>query len=146
MKQHKLFFKQYYKMYRPFVSQLNHKLAQHDLYSSQYAVLLLLKEGGLTLGEISQLRSVERPTITRTVQHLKSVGYVEVKPGKDRREKNITLTELGINTCIKVENSLEDFQLEALQGIKESELHDTIETLTKVHRNLINFREGRGKI
>jgi len=140
MKSHKLFFEQYYKMYRPFVSQLNQKLVQHELYSSQYAVLKLIHtENELTLGEISRHQAVERPTITRTVQRLKELGFVQAGPGKDKREKMIHLTPLGEDMYQDIRHSIADFQLKSLEGISEDELLNTIDVLAKVHQNLTSI-------
>lgn len=137
MNPQRLFFDQYYRMYRPFVSQLNQKLAQHGLYTSQFAVLKLIHtEKELTLGEISRYQAVERPTITRTVQRLKELGYVQAGSGKDKREKMIQLTALGESTYQDIQHSIADFQLKALDGVSEDELLKSIEVLTKVHQNL----------
>jgi len=139
MKSHQLFFHQYHKMYRPFIAKLNQELAKYELYSSQWSVLLLIhREGALTLGEISEHQLVERPTVTRTVQRLKRSGYVNAKPGEDKREKKIYLTELGENICTDMQMSIEQFQKEALQGISEEEQLKTSRILAKVYSNFVD--------
>lgn len=127
-------------MYQPFVTLLNQKLAKYELYVSQYAVLReLYREGDLTIGEISKRRSVERPTITRTVQRLHSLGYVEGKSGNDKRERKISLTDLGKKTCAEIQHSIEEFELKALEGISKADQMKAAEILAKVHLNLISI-------
>ncbi|SDH97831.1 DNA-binding transcriptional regulator, MarR family [Alteribacillus persepolensis] len=138
MKPHQQFFYQYRKMYRPFIKKLNIYLSRHNLYSSQWAILhLLLNEGPHTIGDIAEYQNVEKPTVTRMIQRLKELDYIETTPGKDKREKKIQLTKAGESVCEDVLLTIEEFQKEALQGISEDEQLIASRILMKVRENLL---------
>ncbi|RDW18045.1 MarR family transcriptional regulator [Oceanobacillus chungangensis] len=137
MKPYQLFFHHYHKMYRPFVSKLNVHLAKHQLHSSQWSALVLLKnEGPLTIVEIASHQNVEKPTISRTVKRLVELGFVEQTPGKDKREKRIEITRLGEAVCTEIRETVEQFEVDALQGISEEEQIAVSRILATVYENL----------
>lgn len=138
MEPHQLFFQQYHSMYRPFINRLNVYLARHQLYSSQWGILrLLIKDEPLTLVEIASYQNVEKPTVTRMIQRLKELGYVESIPGRDKREKKIQLTQLGKKVCAEVQLTIEQFHKDALQGISEEEQLIASRILAAVQENLL---------
>jgi|SRR5690625_3250990 len=138
MKSYQHFFYQYHSMYRPFINKLNACLAEYQLYSSQWAVLrLIVQEGPLTLGEIATHQNVEKPTVTRMAQRLKEFDYIEVIPGKDKREKRIQLTKTGKKIYTDVQLTIEQFQKEALQGISEEKQLEISQILATVQENLL---------
>lgn len=125
-------------MYRPFINKLNVYLASHQLYSSQWAILrLLISEKSLTLVEISNSLNVEKPTTTRMIQKLIELGYVTTVPGKDKREKKVQLTPFGHDVCKDVQVTIEQFQLDALEGISVEEQIIVSKVLETVRNNLL---------
>lgn len=138
MKSHQLFFYQYRTMYRPYINKLNLYLAKHQLYSSQWSILyLLIHEGPFTLVEMANFLNVEKPTITRMIQKLVELNYVETVPGKDKREKRIHLTDIGEQVCSEVQATIDQFQKEALQGISEEDQLLVSRILATVQENLL---------
>lgn len=137
MQLHQLFFHHYHKLYRPFISRLNIHLAKYQLHSSQWSALVLIKnEGPLTIVEIANRQNVEKPTISRTVQRLVDLGYVESTPGKDKREKLIQITASGEDVCTEIRETVDQFEKDALLGISEEEQQEVIRILTTVNENL----------
>ncbi|MGE7919627.1 MarR family winged helix-turn-helix transcriptional regulator [Viridibacillus sp. NPDC093762] len=138
MQPHQAFFHEYRMMYRPFINKLNVYLASHQLYSSQWAILrLLINEKSLTLVEISNSLNVEKPTTTRMIQKLIELGYVTTVPGKDKREKKVQLTSFGHDVCKDVQVTIEQFQLDALEGVSEDEQIIVSKVLETVRNNLL---------
>ncbi|ETT83009.1 MarR family transcriptional regulator [Viridibacillus sp. FSL R5-0477] len=138
MQPHQAFFHEYRMMYRPFINKLNVYLASHQLYSSQWAILrLLISEKSLTLVEISNSLNVEKPTTTRMIQKLIELGYVTTVPGKDKREKKVQLTPFGHDVCKDVQVTIEQFQLDALEGISVEEQIIVSKVLETVRNNLL---------
>ncbi|MFL6516656.1 MAG: MarR family winged helix-turn-helix transcriptional regulator, partial [Bacillus sp. (in: firmicutes)] len=83
-------------LYRPFENNLNMHLAEHNLHRAQWSIIhYLSNKGPATLVELSRYLYVEKPTVTRTMNRLEELGYVEQLPSKDKREKRTQLTELG---------------------------------------------------
>ena len=127
------FFNEFRLMYRPFTNQLNKQLEQYQLYSSQWAVLRFLNDKGRhSLVEIANFMSIEKPSVTRLVQKLVELGYVETVAGKDKREKVVQLTILGENIVLEIQEHIKPFLEKALAGVSKQD----IETATRVLANI----------
>jgi MarR family transcriptional regulator for hemolysin len=132
------FFHQFLLLYRPFEHHLNLELAKHELYRSQWSILYFLSnQGPATLVELSAYQSVEKPTVTRTINRLEELGYVEHVPTKDKREKRMQLTELGKRVYAEVRVTIDRFEQEILNGISEEEQLDSIHVMETIRKNLI---------
>ena len=86
--------------------------------------------------ELSNYQSVEKPTVTRTINRLEELGYVEHLPGKDKREKRMQLTELGRNIYMEVRMTIDQFEQDILKGISEEEQLKTIRIMEEIQKNL----------
>lgn len=119
---YKQFFHEYNVTYRPYVNQLNHELAEFQLYSSQWRIMhFILNNGGKNVSEIAHYQKVEKPTTTKMVQRLIYLGYMESTAGSDKRTKLIQLTEKGHAICVQVQEKINQFQRYLLKGIPEDE-------------------------
>ncbi|WP_251549912.1 MarR family winged helix-turn-helix transcriptional regulator [Neobacillus muris] len=79
---------------RHLTNKLNEALKPAGLYSSQWAVIYVLKtKGSITQKELCDYLSVEAPPMTRTIQRLVKQGYVRQQTGQDKREKHVQLTD-----------------------------------------------------
>lgn len=108
----------FFQQYRYLVNQLNDRLKDFGLYSSQWTILFLLhQQGPMTLTSIWKYLNVEAPTITRTVARLEKLGLVERQPGSDRREKIITLTKQAIELLPSVESSVLEFENQMVSNL-----------------------------
>ncbi|MFT9816014.1 MarR family winged helix-turn-helix transcriptional regulator [Lysinibacillus sp. NPDC056185] len=127
------FFNQYRLMYRPFINLVNVQLEKYQLYSSQWALLrLLMDKGPHTFVDIANFMFIEKPSVTRLVQKLVELGYVETVAGRDKREKLIQLTANGEEVVQEIKAQLKPFFEQALAGVSEKE----IEIATKVLANI----------
>ena len=87
MKTAQQFFHQLIMLYRPFENGLNKELKKHQLHRAEWTILFYLYNyGPSTSVNISQYLSVEKPTVTRTLNSLEKLNYVQRTVGKDRRE------------------------------------------------------------
>ncbi|KKK36544.1 MarR family transcriptional regulator [Mesobacillus campisalis] len=92
-----MLFHSVHQLSRELSKHLNDALEPFGLYSSQWAVLFVLKqEGTLTQKELCEYLAVEAPPMTRTIQRLSRQGLVEQHQGADKRKKYIMLTEKAI--------------------------------------------------
>ncbi|WP_036654050.1 MarR family winged helix-turn-helix transcriptional regulator [Paenisporosarcina sp. TG-14] len=124
-------------LYRPFELHLNLQLRKHDLYRAQWTTLYyLFNYGSSTLVELSNYQSVEKPTVTRTINRLEKQGYVEHIPSKDKREKRMHLTELGRKLYMDVRLTIDQFEKDILKGISEEEQLETIRIMEEIRINL----------
>ncbi|MEK5440521.1 MULTISPECIES: MarR family winged helix-turn-helix transcriptional regulator [unclassified Fredinandcohnia] len=133
-----MFFQQLTQLYRPFESKLNVELGKHQLYRAQWSILYyIVNFGSPTLVEISNYLGVEKPTVTRTINRLEELGYVENIPGKDKREKRMQLTDLGKKVYLEVRETVDEFEKELIEGVSEKELLQAIQIMKTIRNNLI---------
>lgn len=100
-------------------------LARIGLYPGQDALLKLLQDGPMTMGEAATLLSIQPPTVTKMVNRLSAAGLVRTEVvDRDRRKVAVSMTDaararLGdIDTIWKTleEEALEDVQPDALKA------------------------------
>ncbi|MFC5601760.1 MarR family winged helix-turn-helix transcriptional regulator [Sporosarcina koreensis] len=119
------------------LNQVNAKLAQYGLFSSQWQIMkLLMQEGAMTPAEIAQRQQVEKPSITKILQRLGEMEYVESTPGQDKREKWIRLTSSGEAVCRDVMEQLASLYEDLLKGSSKEEVEIAISVLARAHQNL----------
>lgn len=125
---HQLFQKTRYLSY-----EVNKTLKDYNLYASQWSVLnCIYKHKEMTLTQIWKYLNVEAPTVTRTVNRLASLGWLELKTGKDRREKIVTLSDQALEKFHDIENSMDVFESKMLSGLSQEEQEHLIELLNKI--------------
>lgn len=132
------FFHQLIHLYRPFENHLNIQLAKHDLYRAQWTILFYLSNNGSTsLVELSNYQGVEKPTITRTINRLEELGYVEQLPSHDKREKRMQLTLLGKNVYEDVRVTIDAYEQNILKGISETDQLKAIQMMDEIRNNIL---------
>ena len=66
------------------------------LEGTQYTVLgHIFVHGPISLTKVADLMHVDRTTLARNLSPLERKGFVEIKPGSDRRAKFINITDKG---------------------------------------------------
>ena len=136
------FFHQLLMLYRPFENKLNVQLNKHHIQRAQWTILYYLHHfGSATLVELSKYQGVEKPTITRTINRLEELGYVESVPSKDKREKRMHLTQLGETVYEAVRVTIDQFEHDILNGITEEEQLEVIRIMGNIRDNIIERGE-----
>jgi MarR family transcriptional regulator, transcriptional regulator for hemolysin len=97
----------------------------------------LSNTGPATLVDLSHYLYVEKPTVTRTINRLEELGYVEHVPSKDKREKKMQLTELGRKVYKDVRVTIDQFEQSILTGISEEEQLEAIRIMGEIRINII---------
>ncbi|WP_429472529.1 MarR family winged helix-turn-helix transcriptional regulator [Neobacillus sp. B4I6] len=132
------FFHQFLMLYRPFENKLNIHLAEHNLHRAQWSIFYyLFNNGPATLVELSHYLYVEKPTVTRTMNRLEELGYVEQVPSNDKREKRTQLTELGRKVYTEVRVTIDQYETDILKGISEHEQLEAIRIMREIRKNII---------
>jgi DNA-binding MarR family transcriptional regulator len=63
---------------------------------TQYSLLRLLdRSGEVRQRDLGELASIDETTLTRNLRPLEKGGWVAVRPGHNRREKLVAITEAG---------------------------------------------------
>lgn len=114
-------------------NEINQYLKNHDLYASQWTVLYCIqKHKQMSLTQIWKYLNVEAPTITRTVYRLVELGWVEIHPGKDRREKIVQLSEKALQDFPKIKASILEFEDRIASNLTSEEETLLIDLLQKI--------------
>ncbi|MFT4415847.1 MarR family winged helix-turn-helix transcriptional regulator [Fredinandcohnia humi] len=114
---------------RQLIKHVNITLEPFGLYSAQWSVLFVLKtKGTLTQSELCEYLSVEAPPMTRTIQKLVKLGYVQQVQGGDKRTKKIELTEKAMNEYPQWEKAILAMN-DSLLNSFPSELQDRLFSL-----------------
>ena len=146
MKPHKQLFYAYSALYRPYLNQLNAQLAPFNLTSSQWAILhFLLYNGEHTISDISTYQNVERPTITKMVQRLIELDYVEAQSGTDKRTRFIKLSKNGEAVCEQVLEKLSTYQSYLVGEVSEADQLLVADVLRKVSAKITTYEDGKNE-
>ncbi|MGE7688518.1 MarR family winged helix-turn-helix transcriptional regulator [Lysinibacillus sp. NPDC097214] len=131
------FFNQYRLMYRPFINLVNVQLGKYQLYSSQWALLRLLKDkGSHSFVDIANFMFIEKPSVTRLVQKLVELGYVETVAGRDKREKLVQLTANGEEIVQEIQAHLKPTMEQALAGVSERDIEIATQVIANICANI----------
>lgn len=72
------------------------------LRATQFSLLVALRRlGAVTINRLAETLVMDRTTLTRNLRPLEKEGLIQVLPGGDRREREITLTAAGQTTLNK---------------------------------------------
>lgn len=79
------------------VTQLyDNKLRQSGIKATQFTLLqALARTGNISQGELGDLLGLDSTTLTRTLALVRRKGWIQAKPGDDRRKVRLTLTREG---------------------------------------------------
>ncbi|MCQ6275598.1 MarR family transcriptional regulator [Bacillus sp. V3B] len=131
------FFHQYLQLSRSFTKKLNEHLAQLNIYHAQWSILYYLHQtGSATLVEISHYSDVEKPTITRTVNRLYERGLITQIPTKDKRERRIQLTDLGLQIYEDCQHVVNQFEQSIMSNIPKKDVEQTKQILLQLMKNI----------
>ena len=104
---------------RSISQQLNEVLKPFELFHSQWTILYLLqRQGAMTLTDIWQQLHVEAPTVTRTVNRLEVLGWVERRQGADQRAKIIALTAWADEKLPAVAAAVKQYEMRISQHLQ----------------------------
>lgn len=81
--------------------------------------------------------SIRKPTASNLVDRMIKNGFLTTAPSqKDKRLKQLIVTEKAIQTTIEVEKQIEGIEKVLKQGISEEELAQFFATMQKFKRNI----------
>lgn len=111
----------------------NNTLKKYDLYASQWSVLYCIQlHKEMTLTQIWKYLNVEAPTITRTVNRLVTLGWIDITSGKDKREKVVKLSEKALQQFPAIRVSMMAFEDSMVSELTKDEEVLLLELLQKI--------------
>jgi DNA-binding MarR family transcriptional regulator len=94
--------------------------------------------GRTTVSKLANWAIMDRTTVTRNLKLLENKGLVKIEPGKDQRERVVTITDKGIDALLSGYPFWEKAQLHMAEIIGEDksnlivkELSDMVSMLRK---------------
>jgi DNA-binding MarR family transcriptional regulator len=76
--------------------QYDQQLQPAGIKTTQFTLLqALTRTGSISQGNLGELLGLDSTTLTRTLAPLRRKGWIETKPGQDRREVRLILTAEG---------------------------------------------------
>ncbi len=88
-----------------------------------HTLMELSKKDNITLNELSEKLSLDKSTVSRTVENLvKSKLVTRIIPEENRRITNIGLTEEGRGVCRQINEGNNEYYKEVLNSLPHGEL------------------------
>lgn len=136
---HRQIFTNYLTLYRPLINVLNGHLAEHNLFSSQWGIIRLLKnEEPQTFQTIAKAIRIEKPSASTLIHKLIDMGYLEIVEGVDKRAKLVRLTPTGEQVYEEVDQKVGSWLESVVEGISEEDQVIVSRALEIMMKNLIN--------
>jgi DNA-binding MarR family transcriptional regulator len=103
------------------------------LRSTQFSLLMATRIlGPVTVVKLAQATVIDRTTLTRNLQILEKRGLIEIEPGEDRREREVTLTAAGMAGLAKAIPLWEEAQDRVRQGLGEEKMRNLMDDLSEM--------------
>lgn len=139
------FFRNYLRLYRPILSELNKLLGRQGLSYSLWQVMVYVHDrGSSTLVDISSHYSVEKPVITRSVQRLEEQGLMACEPSQDRRVKRIALTPRGLEVYRVCRREITALEKLIMAEVTEDEQRLLARLLPCIRDRILSLDGGAG--
>ncbi len=127
---------QLYQTTRAISQGINYCLADYGLYSSEWSILMSLKELGPTSQiSLANYLNVEPAAISKSVIKLEEKQLIERKPGNDRREKNVFLTDRALAQYNQWEEAIQKHRQEVLADLPEEKQNQLFAMLQSMYSN-----------
>jgi len=108
-------------------------LRPSGLRSTQYSMLMVARVlGPVTLTKLAEMTVTERTTLTRNLTILEKKGLIVIEPGKDRRERQVSITERGLEVLMEAIPLWEAAQAHIEQGLGGDRMDSLLEDLSEV--------------
>ena len=98
-------------------------LRQAGLRATQFTLLMLVAgKDELSLTDLADMAVMDRTTLTRNLRPLERRGLVGVRPGEDRRVREVSLTRKGHEALARAFPLWEKAQAEMASGVGQARL------------------------
>ena len=103
------------------------------LRATQFSLLMAARViGPVTVVKLAQITVMDRTTLTRNLQILEKRRLIEIKPGEDRREREVTLTASGMEVLAKAVPLWEEAQDRVRQGLGAERMRNLMNDLSEM--------------
>jgi DNA-binding MarR family transcriptional regulator len=114
-------------------------LRPSGLRATQFSLLMATRVmGPVTVVKLAKVLVMDRTTLTRNLQILEKQGLISIKPGEDRREREVTLTASGMEVLTKALPLWEEAQDRVKRALGEDKMDNLMHGLSEM---VSRFRE-----
>jgi len=108
-------------------------LRPSGLRSTQYSMLMVTRVlGPVTVTKLAEMTVTERTTLTRNLTILEKKGLILIEPGKDRRERQVSITERGLKVLMEAIPLWETAQAHIEQGLGGDRMDNLLKDLSEI--------------
>ncbi len=108
-------------------------LRPSGLRSTQYSMLMVARVlGPVTLTKLAEITVTERTTLTRNLTILEKKGLIVIEPGKDRRERQVSITERGLKVLMEAIPLWEAAQAHIEEGLGGDRMDSLLKDLSEI--------------
>jgi DNA-binding MarR family transcriptional regulator len=103
------------------------------LRMTQFSILQALSLTGPKLqGDLAEFLALDSTSFTRAVQHLRKRGWVKTIPGKDRRERRVSLSSRGEAELARIQPAWEAVQKNLSSQLGQDRWQELVDLSTVV--------------
>jgi DNA-binding MarR family transcriptional regulator len=103
------------------------------LRATQFSLLIATRVmGPVTVIKLAKVMVMDRTTLARNLQILEKQGLISIKPGEDRREREVNLTAEGMEVLTKAIPLWEEAQERVQKGLGEERLQNLLGDLSEM--------------
>ena len=126
----------------------NHASCCNGISMAQCHTLLEIeKNGEITVSDLARNLSLDKSTVSRTVDGLVNIKMVNrVIPEENRRLAMINLTDSGKEVCSEINFSSDTYMHEMLNGFSEDEKQHMLKLFSKLTSNMAAYRDKEKKL
>ncbi len=122
---------------------VNQSLAEYGLYSSEWSIIVAIKETGpISQIALAKYLNIEPAAISKTVVKLEEKGFVERKYENDKREKKVSLTEKALSQYILWEKAIDNHRQSILVDLSEEKQLELYVMLKSIYSNSQNVKSN----
>jgi len=108
-------------------------LRPSGLRSTQYSVLVAATlRGPVTVSKLADLTVTERTTLTRNLTVLEKKGLILIESGRDRRERQVAITEKGRQALAAATPLWEAAQAQIENGLGGDRMNSLLKDLSEI--------------
>jgi DNA-binding MarR family transcriptional regulator len=121
---------------------VNHVLAEHGIYSSEWSLIVALKETGpISQIALANYLHIEPAAISKTVVKLEEKQLVARKSGLDKREKQVFLTEKALCRFAVWEEAINKHRQTILGDLSEEKQQELSLMLESIYKNSEQYKK-----
>ena len=115
---------------------VNHILTAYGLYSSEWSMIVALKETGpISQNALASYLSIEPAAISKTIVKLEDKGFIERKAGQDKREKKVFLTDSALTHYALWETTVDTHRRSLLADLSTADQETLSAMLQSIYAN-----------